>query len=115
MTDRDTRAELERLLLGNSTLRQLRAVALLTTMVLALPAAALFAAIRLTLVALRHIALRRGFISCPSCAAENPTVGLATCRRCGTTEFGSLLSCSRCGLVSTDIPCLSCTASIRVL
>ena len=40
---------------------------------------------------------------------------LATCRRCGVTEFGSRLRCTNCGQTNAGFTCDSCGAFIRVL
>jgi hypothetical protein len=61
------------------------------------------------------VAARRGEIVCPHCATANPTDVLATCRRCGATEFGSRFYCSNCHEISTAFPCSFCHATIRVL
>ena len=58
---------------------------------------------------------RRGEVICPHCSATNPTDVLATCRRCGATEFGSRLYCSNCRQVTAAFPCAACQAMIRVL
>ena len=62
-----------------------------------------------------HRRLRDGEITCPSCESKNALDALASCRRCRAVEFGSLLFCSRCELVATDIACGTCGASIRVI
>jgi hypothetical protein len=60
-------------------------------------------------------ALRSGFINCPHCGFRNPLDVLATCRRDGTTEFGSRLYCSTCKQVTKAFACDRCTATIKVL
>lgn len=59
--------------------------------------------------------LRTGFLDCPHCSTRNALNILATCRRCGTTEFGSRVFCSNCRQITRAFPCDSCTATIRVL
>jgi ribosomal protein L40E len=59
--------------------------------------------------------LRTGAVSCPHCGASNPIDVLATCRRCGHTEFGSRLYCSNCRQVTPAFPCALCQAMIRLL
>lgn len=60
-------------------------------------------------------ASRRGEVICPHCRAANAMDVLATCRRCGMTEFGSRLYCSNCHQVTRAFPCGTCQAMIRVL
>ena len=60
-------------------------------------------------------AARQGVIDCPYCKTPNPIDILATCRRCGVTEFGSRLYCSACRQVSTRFDCGRCHATIKVL
>lgn len=60
-------------------------------------------------------AARRGVIDCPYCKTPNPLDILATCRRCGVTEFGSRLYCATCRQVSTRFDCARCHATIKVL
>ena len=60
------------------------------------------------------IAARRGEVVCPHCGTPNPTDVLATCRRCGMTEFGSRLYCSNCHQVTRAFPCVACRAMIPV-
>lgn len=64
----------------------------------------------------RMPALRSGFIECPHCGFRNPLDILATCKRCGTTEFGSRLICTNgCKQLSKAFSCDRCTATIKVL
>jgi hypothetical protein len=56
-----------------------------------------------------------GAIECPHCDALNQLDLLATCRRCGVTEFGSRLRCTNCGQTNAGFACESCGAFIRVL
>ncbi|MGH9419732.1 MAG: hypothetical protein ACRD3J_07160, partial [Thermoanaerobaculia bacterium] len=72
----------------------------------------LFRAIR-TLARFRTV--RRGLIECPHCHIDNALDLLATCRRCGVTEFGSRLHCSNCGQANRGFACDACGALIRVL
>ena len=62
-------------------------------------------------------AVSTGWLDCPHCGTRNPLNILATCRRCGTTDFGSRLFCSNCRQIARAFPCdsPSCTATIRVL
>lgn len=59
--------------------------------------------------------LARGEITCPHCAKPNPLFRLATCRACGSAEYGSLLHCGNCGEITSSLPCASCGTTIRVL
>lgn len=59
--------------------------------------------------------LRSGFMDCPHCGFRNPLDILASCRRCGTTEFGSRLFCSTCKQLTKAFACDRCTATIKVL
>jgi hypothetical protein len=59
--------------------------------------------------------LRGGFVDCPHCGTRNPVDILATCRRCGATEFGSRLYCGHCREVTRGFGCDHCTATITVL
>jgi len=63
----------------------------------------------------RFRTVRRGLIECPHCHGENALDLLATCRRCGVTEFGSRLHCSNCGQTNSGFACDACGALIRVL
>lgn len=63
----------------------------------------------------RMPALRTGFIECPHCGFRNPLDILASCKRCGTTEFGSRLICTGCKQLSKAFACDRCTATIKVL
>jgi ribosomal protein S27AE len=60
-------------------------------------------------------ALRSGVVPCPHCGFANHLDALMSCRRCGTTEFGSRLYCSNCKQVSKAFACDRCTATIKVL
>ena len=63
----------------------------------------------------RMSALRTGVVDCPHCGFANNVDALMTCRRCGTTEFGSRLYCTTCKQVSKAFSCDRCTATIKVL
>jgi uncharacterized paraquat-inducible protein A len=63
----------------------------------------------------RFRAVRDGVLRCPHCANVNSMNVLATCKRCGTTEFGSRLHCSNCKQTSKAFTCDFCTATIKVL
>jgi hypothetical protein len=63
----------------------------------------------------RMSALRTGVVTCPHCGCSNNVDALMSCRRCGTTEFGSRLYCSTCKQVSKAFACDRCTATIKVL
>jgi phage terminase large subunit GpA-like protein len=93
----------------------LRLVALAALYVAAAPTF-VFLWIRRALRAFRasHL-VRGGFVDCPHCGARNPLDILATCRRCGATEFGSRLYCGHCGDVTEGFGCDHCTATITVL
>jgi hypothetical protein len=56
-----------------------------------------------------------GAVRCPHCSGLNQLDLLATCRRCGVTEFGSRLRCMNCGQTNAGFACDSCGAFIRVL
>jgi predicted RNA-binding Zn-ribbon protein involved in translation (DUF1610 family) len=60
-------------------------------------------------------ALRSGFVNCPHCGFRNPLDVLASCRRCGNTEFGSRLFCTTCKQLTKAFACDRCTATIKVL
>ena len=64
---------------------------------------------------LRVPALRSAFVNCPHCGFRNPLDVLASCRRCGTTEFGSRLFCTTCKQLTKAFACDRCTATIKVL
>src|SRR5437773_1782665 len=87
-----------------------RLVALTLLYVLAAPVYA----IRILFRALRTLArfrtVRRGLIECPHCRSENALDLLATCRRCGVTEFGSRLHCANCGQTNSGFACDACGA-----
>jgi ribosomal protein S27AE len=59
--------------------------------------------------------LRSGVVTCPHCGFANHVDALMTCRRCGTTEFGSRLYCTTCKQVLKAFACDRCTATIKVL
>jgi hypothetical protein len=63
----------------------------------------------------RFRAIRDGSVDCPHCRSENVLDMLASCRRCGVTEFGSRLHCSNCGQTNRGFACDACGALIRVL
>jgi ribosomal protein S27AE len=63
----------------------------------------------------RMSVLRTGIIACPHCGFTNHIDALMSCRRCGTTEFGSRLYCTACKQVSKAFACDRCTATIKVL
>jgi len=63
----------------------------------------------------RMPAVRAGFIDCPHCGFRNALDILASCRRCGTTEFGSRLYCTTCKQLTKAFACDRCTATIKVL
>jgi hypothetical protein len=56
-----------------------------------------------------------GAVECPHCGALNHLDILATCRRCGVTEYGSRLRCTNCGQTNAGFACDACGAFIRVL
>jgi len=64
---------------------------------------------------IRFRTVRAGVIACPHCRNENPLDILATCRRCGISEFGSRLRCSNCRQTNPGFACDFCGALIRVL
>ncbi len=59
--------------------------------------------------------VREGIIRCPHCRNVNSLNVLATCKRCGTTEFGSRLFCTNCRQTTKAFACEFCTATIKVL
>jgi hypothetical protein len=63
----------------------------------------------------RFRAVRCGILRCPHCGNVNSLNVLATCKRCGTTEFGSRLHCSTCKQTLKTFACDFCTATIKVL
>jgi hypothetical protein len=63
----------------------------------------------------RMSVLRTGVVTCPHCGFSNNVDALMSCRRCGTTEFGSRLYCTVCKQVSKAFACDRCTATIKVL
>jgi hypothetical protein len=73
------------------------------------------AVLRLARVIAGFGAVRRGWVDCPHCGNRNAFDILATCRRCGVTEFGSRLWCSNCRQTNRGFPCDRCGAFIRVL
>lgn len=93
----------------------LRIVALGFLYVLASPIYLIQALRRAMKAVSRMPALRSGFVNCPHCGFRNPLDILASCRRCGTTEFGSRLFCSTCKQLTKAFACDRCTATIRVL
>lgn len=64
---------------------------------------------------IRFRAVRAGVVTCPHCHNENALDILATCRRCGVSEFGSRLRCSNCRQLTPGFACDFCGALIRVL
>jgi len=93
----------------------LRVVVLGLLYVLASPIYVIQAVRRAAKAVGRMPALRSGFVNCPHCGFRNPLDILATCRRDGTTEFGSRLYCSTCKQVTKAFACDRCTATIKVL
>jgi hypothetical protein len=83
--------------------------------VLAAPLYVIRFAVRTVLTLSRFRQVRSGAVECPHCGTDNPLDLLATCRRCGVTEFGSRLHCSNCGQTNRGFACDGCTAFIRVL
>ena len=71
--------------------------------------------LRLVRIATSFGLVRRGWITCPHCGNLNALDILATCRRCGVTEFGSRLWCSNCRQTNRGVSCDRCGAFIRVL
>jgi hypothetical protein len=71
--------------------------------------------LRASKVLKRMSVLRTGVVTCPHCGFSNNVDALMSCRRCGTTEFGSRLYCSTCKQVSKAFACDRCTATIKVL
>jgi hypothetical protein len=63
----------------------------------------------------RFRVVRAGVVTCPHCHNDNALDILATCRRCGVTEFGSRLRCSNCRQFTPGLACDFCGALIRVL
>lgn len=63
----------------------------------------------------KFAAVRAGGIVCPHCRNVNSLDTLATCKRCGTTEFGSRLYCTNCRQTNRAFACDFCTATIKVL
>ncbi len=63
----------------------------------------------------RFRTVETGVVVCPHCHNENPLDILATCRRCGVSEFGSRLRCSNCHQFAPGFACDFCGALIRVL
>jgi uncharacterized paraquat-inducible protein A len=58
---------------------------------------------------------RDGILRCRHCGNVNSLNVLATCKRCGTTEFGSRLYCTNCRQTTKAFACEFCSASIKVL
>jgi hypothetical protein len=83
--------------------------------VLAAPVYTIRFLVRTFLTLSRFRQVRSGAVECPHCGAENALDMLATCRRCGATEFGSRLRCSNCGQTNRGFACDACSALIRVL
>ncbi len=83
--------------------------------VLAAPVYAIRFLARTVLTLIRFRQVRSGAVECPHCGTENALDLLATCRRCGITEFGSRLRCSNCGQTNRGFACDACGALIRVL
>lgn len=91
-------------------------IALLTILyIFAAPIYAVKWLLRLAKVLRSFRAARAGWLDCPHCGSRNALNILATCRRCGTTEFGSRLFCGNCRQITRAFPCDACTATIRVL
>jgi len=87
-----------------------------TLYVLAAPVYAVKWTLRMVKILRAFRTIRVGWIDCPhGCGARNPLNILATCRRCGTTEFGSRLYCTNCRQITRAFACDSCSATIRVL
>lgn len=63
----------------------------------------------------RFAVVREGIMTCPHCHQANSLNLLATCKRCGTTEFGSRLFCSNCRQLTKAFACEFCSATIKVL
>lgn len=64
---------------------------------------------------MRFRVVQAGVVACPHCHNENALDILATCRRCGVSEFGSRLRCSNCHQFTPGFACDFCGALIRVL
>lgn len=58
---------------------------------------------------------RLGYVDCPHCGAENAIDVLSVCPRCKTSEYGSRLRCTSCGLRMSSFPCEACGVTIRCL
>ena len=99
----------------NSSSFPTRLFTLVLLHVIAAPIYALRFAVRSIRTMARFRAVRLGAIECPHCHSENALDLLATCRRCGVTEFGSRLHCSNCGQTNSGFACDACGALIRVL
>ena len=93
----------------------IRLLALVVLHILAVPVYVIRFVFRSIRTAARFRSIRRGAIECPHCHTENALDLLATCRRCGVTEFGSRLHCSNCGQTNGGFACDACGALIRVL
>lgn len=98
---------------GHAGAGKLALLAILYTLAAPVYAVRFLVRIMLTLARFRH--LRRGAIECPHCGMENVLDLLATCRRCGASEFGSRLRCANCGQTNRGFACDACGALIRVL
>jgi hypothetical protein len=83
--------------------------------VLAAPVYVVRFLVRTVLTLARFRQVRSGAVECPHCGVENVFDILATCRRCGVTEFGSRLRCSNCGQTNRGFACDGCGTLIRVL
>ncbi len=101
--------------MGTIEKRVLEAVIVGVLYLLAAPVYLLLGVLRIRKLLPGLQAARRGVIECPYCKTPNPLDILATCRRCGVTEFGSRLYCSACRQVSTRFDCARCHATIKVL
>lgn len=93
----------------------IRLVALTLLHILAAPVYAIRLLARTVRTLTRFRTVRRGSVECPHCRSANALDLLATCRRCGVTEFGSRLHCSNCGQTNSGFACDACDALIRVL
>ena len=67
----------------------------------------------------KDLALKRlldeGWVVCPHCGERNPLFAQETCRRCGWTEMGCRIWCSRCRKQVADrIDCQRCFNSIGI-
>jgi hypothetical protein len=92
-----------------------RLVALTSLHILAAPVYVIRLLARTVRTLTRFRTVRRGAVECPHCHSNNALDLLATCRRCGVTEFGARLHCSNCGQTNSGFACDACGALIRVL